>query len=56
MFRDMRIERVRFERYRCLKDLELRLGALTALVGPNATGKSTLLKGLWRREDAAPSA
>lgn len=42
----MAIERVDFQNYRCLKDVSLRLGALTALVGPNATGKSTVLRGL----------
>lgn len=61
----MAIERVDFQNYRCLKDVSLRLGALTALVGPNATGKSTVLRGLapefvgltrqetWQHGDAA---
>jgi predicted ATPase len=40
------IERVEFKNFRCLKDVSLRLGPLTALVGPNATGKSTVLRGL----------
>jgi predicted ATPase len=40
------LESVRFIGYRCLKDVTLRLGPLTALVGPNASGKSTILRGL----------
>lgn len=40
------IESVEFHNYRCLKYVTLRLGPLTALVGPNATGKSTVLRGL----------
>lgn len=56
------IKRVHFTGFRSLKDADLRLGPLTALVGPNATGKSTVLAGLkagfvradiadfWRRD------
>jgi predicted ATPase len=40
------IKSVHFTGFRSLKDVELRLGPLTALVGPNATGKSTVLRGL----------
>jgi len=42
--------------YRCFRDVELRLGPLTAIVGPNASGKTALLRAmtaaaLWRGED-----
>src|SRR4051812_517661 len=37
---------VRFENYRCLRDATIRLAPLTALVGPNASGKTTVLRGL----------
>ena len=53
------IERFRVQNFRCLRDVSLRLGPLTALVGPNASGKSALLDALacskiqgrdvWRR-------
>lgn len=62
------IKSVHFTGFRSLKDVELRLGPLTALVGPNATGKSTVLRGLdpefvsrgsermerWQRDKAQP--
>lgn len=35
-----------FENFRCLRRVTVRLGPLTALVGPNASGKSTVLAGL----------
>jgi hypothetical protein len=40
------IKSVHFTGFRSLKDVELRLGPLTVLVGPNAMGKSTVLRGL----------
>lgn len=40
------IKSVHFTGFRSLKDVELRLGPMTVLVGPNATGKSTVLRGL----------
>lgn len=40
------LKRVRVRNYRCLKDVELLLGGLTILVGPNASGKSALLSAL----------
>jgi ABC-type uncharacterized transport system ATPase subunit len=45
---DVRIESVRFQNYRALKDTTLRLSGLTALVGQNGSGKTSLLDGLWR--------
>lgn len=40
------LRRVRIQNFRCLQDVELTLGPLTALVGANASGKSTLLQAL----------
>ena len=41
--------------FRCFRDVTVRLGPLTAIVGPNASGKTALLRaisgheiGLWR--------
>ena len=39
---------LRVQNYRCLRDVTLPLGSLTALVGPNEGGKSTLLSALLR--------
>lgn len=44
----VRIESVRFQNYRALKDTTLTLSGLTALVGQNGSGKTSLLDGLWR--------
>jgi predicted ATPase len=55
------LKRVKLTNYRCFQNAELELGRLTALVGPNAVGKSSLLavlqlrqwfnpKDVWRRE------
>jgi predicted ATPase len=40
---------VRLQNYRCFKDAEVRLGPLTVLVGPNASGKTTLLRAIATR-------
>jgi predicted ATPase len=40
------LQKVRFENYRCLRDVTVSLGPLTVLVGANATGKSTILNGI----------
>ncbi len=40
------IRRVAIKNYRCLRDVELELSPLTVLVGPNASGKSSVLKAL----------
>ncbi|SRR6266545_2465395 len=40
------IQRVRIKNFRCLRDVELELSPLTLLVGPNASGKSSILKAL----------
>ena len=34
------------QNYRCLRDVEVRLGPLTVFVGPNGSGKSTILRAL----------
>lgn len=44
------ITSVEFENFRCLRKATLRLGPLTALVGPNAAGKSSALHGLAYRD------
>ncbi|MBN1208279.1 MAG: AAA family ATPase [Myxococcaceae bacterium] len=40
------IQSVRFEHFRCLRDVELSLEPLTVLVGPPASGKTTVLEAL----------
>jgi hypothetical protein len=40
------IRSVRFENFRCLREVELSLEPLTLLVGPPASGKTTVLDGL----------
>lgn len=40
------IHSVRFRNYKALRDVELELDRLTVLVGPNASGKSSVLAGL----------
>lgn len=40
------IERLRVRNYGCIKDLELKLTPLHALIGPNDSGKSTVLMAL----------
>lgn len=42
------IRRVAIKNYRCLRDVELELSPLTILVGPNASGKSSILNALTR--------
>ncbi len=42
------LETVRIRNYRSLKDVTLRLGELTVLIGPNDSGKSTVLDALYR--------
>lgn len=60
------IQSVRFENFRCLRDVELSLEPLTVLVGPPASGKSTVLDGLdlqlgcdaadfWRQDESRPA-
>lgn len=44
------IESVHFENFRCLRDVELKLAPLTVLVGPNSSGKTSVLEGLRPRE------
>jgi len=39
----MRYERLRVENYRCLADVDLELGGLNILIGPNGSGKTSLL-------------
>lgn len=40
------ISRVQCRNYRSLEDLDLPIGALTAIVGPNGAGKTTILNAL----------
>ena len=40
---------VHLENFRCFRDARIRLGALTALVGPNASGKTALLHAITGR-------
>ncbi|PTL77004.1 AAA family ATPase [Vitiosangium sp. GDMCC 1.1324] len=40
------ISKVHFKNFRCLRDVELTLEPLTVLVGPNSSGKTTVLEGL----------
>lgn len=44
----MRIARVHIENFRSIKDLDINLGAICALVGPNNSGKSNFLEALRR--------
>lgn len=43
------ISKVHFKNFRSLRDLELTLEPLTVLVGPNSSGKTTVLEGLQSR-------
>ncbi|HYO55006.1 AAA family ATPase [Archangium sp.] len=43
------IRKVHFKNFRCLRDVELLLEPLTVLVGPNSSGKTTVLEGLQPR-------
>jgi predicted ATPase len=60
------IQSVRFENFRCLKDVELSLEPVTVLVGPPASGKTSLLDGFdlllgcdaadyWRQDARRPA-
>ena len=40
------IQKVHIQNFRCLRDVELTLEPLTVLVGPNSSGKTTLMEGL----------
>jgi len=40
------IKKIRIESFRCIQDVEMDLEPLTVLVGPNASGKSTVLAAL----------
>lgn len=42
----MRLAKVRIRSYRCLKDLEVSLDDYTALIGPNGSGKASVLYAL----------
>ena len=51
----MRLESIRVQNYRSIRDATLRLDDLTALVGANGVGKSSLLKAISLFYDPAPS-
>lgn len=42
----MRIKSVRIQNYRCIEDLTIEFDTVTSLIGPNDTGKSTVLEAL----------
>ena len=44
------LQSVHFQNFRCLRDVKLNLAPLTVLVGPNSSGKTTVLEGLQPRE------
>lgn len=46
------IERIRFKNFKALKDAELKLGPFNLIVGPNGSGKTSLLQGLEFLADA----
>ncbi len=51
------IRKVHFENFRCLRDVTLTLEPLTVLVGPNSSGKTSVMKGLsafYRQGVSAP--
>ena len=47
------IEKVQFRNFKAYRSLDLELEPLTVLVGPNASGKTTLLEGLRLASDVA---
>src|SRR5512143_2374313 len=47
--RESMIRSVRFENFRCLREVELSLAPLTVLVGPSGSGKTSVLEGLQYR-------
>lgn len=49
------IRSVRFENFRCLRDVELTFAPLTVLVGPSGSGKTSILEGLHYRLACEPS-
>lgn len=49
------IQSVHFQNFRCLRDVTLKLAPLTVLVGPNSSGKTTVLEGLKPRSNAESS-
>lgn len=38
------IDRIRIQGFGCIEDVELELGLLQAFIGPNDSGKSTILR------------
>lgn len=49
---EFRITRIRVKNYRSIRNLDMELGPLTVLVGPNASGKSNILDALRFIRDA----
>jgi AAA15 family ATPase/GTPase len=49
------ITRFRVENFGCIQDCELKLTRLHALVGPNDSGKSTLLRALMLGQEFLPN-
>ncbi len=49
------IRAVRFENFRCLRDVELTLAPFTVLIGPSGSGKTSVMEGLQYRMACDPS-
>ena len=49
------IKKVVIKNFKCIKELELELAPLTILVGPNSSGKSSILEALALMAQCAKS-
>lgn len=49
------IDRLRLERFKCFDTLDLELGPLTLLLGPNSSGKSSILQSMLLMKQTAPT-
>jgi len=48
------VDRLRLWQFGCFPELDVQLSPLTVLVGPNDSGKSTLLRALWALHEITP--